>query len=194
MKSKLTNKKICYLEELSIEEKNRCNEICNLSFPKKTIIDYMVSSEKQNIIISLLYVEDLIVGLCFAKIKRKNVIKPLSNTFLQLNTICIDPKYRGKGLCFDLVQNLLKAKLNIEGKMYNLGRSFNMYLYVGTAAENPNIAAIKCYQKNGFSFVDMLYESRGDGELNIAMVRKKGNKSKSKKSKNKKSKKKKSKK
>ena len=35
-KNKLrTTKKICYLEELNIQEKNRCNQLCNLGFSKR---------------------------------------------------------------------------------------------------------------------------------------------------------------
>ena len=40
MKKRLkTTKKICYLEELNIQEKNRCNQLCNLGFPKETYND-----------------------------------------------------------------------------------------------------------------------------------------------------------
>ena len=168
-----TDKRICYLNELMEEEKRRCNRICNLGFSTMEI-DYISSIQQNNPIVALLYVGDLIVGVCFVDIERKDVIKPLSNLFLHLHTISIDPEYRGNGLCFHLVRNLLNAKINIDDKMYSLGRSLNMYLHVRTSKGDPNVAAIKCYQKNGFELVDMMYEARSDGEVNTAMVRKKG--------------------
>ena len=187
MKSKLrTDKRICYFSELNESEKQRCNEICNLGFSKGEERDYIMSIETKRPIVSLLYVGDLIVGICFADIQKKDVIKPLSNLFLHLHTISIDPEFRGNGLCYHLVRNLLNAKINIEDKIYHLGRSLNMYLHVRTSSSDPNISAIKCYNKNGFELVDMMYETRGDGEVNTAMIRKKGsNTSKKKKKKTK---------
>lgn len=185
MKSKLkTHKRVCYFNELNELEKRRCNEICNLGFSKGEERNYIMSIETKRPIVSLLYVGDLIVGVCFVDIQKKDVIKPLSNLFLYLHTISIDPEFRGNGLCYHLVRNLLNAKINIENKIYHLGRSLNMYLHVRTTSSDPNISAIKCYKKNGFELVDMMYETRGDGEVNTAMIRKKGlGKTKTKKSK-----------
>lgn len=175
MKYKLkTQKRICYFHELNESEKQKCNQICNLGFSKGEERNYIASIETKKPIVSLLYVGDLIVGVCFVDIQKKDVIKPLSNLFLYLHTICIDPEFRGNGLCYHLVRNLLNAKINIEGKVYHLGRSLNMYLHVRTSSSDPNISAIKCYKKNGFELVDMMYETRGDGEVNTAMVRGKG--------------------
>ena len=189
MKSKLiTQKRVCYFSELNEEEKRRCNEICNLGFSKGEERDYIMSIETKRPIVSLLYVGDLIVGVCFVDIQKKDVIKPLSNLFLHLHTISIDPEFRGNGLCYHLVRNLLNAKINIENKIYHLGRSLNMYLQVKINEMDPNISAIKCYQKNGFELVDMMYETRSDGQILTAMIRKKGlgkTKSKAKKTKKK---------
>ena len=151
MKSKLrTEKRICYFDELNDIEKQRCNEICNLGFSKGEERDYIMGIQNKRPIISLLYVGDLIVGVCFVDIQKKNVMKPLSQLFLFLHTVCIDPEFRGNGLCYHLVKNLLNAKINIDGKVYHLGRSLNMYLQVKTNEKDPNISAIKCYEKNGF--------------------------------------------
>ena len=175
MKSKLrTEKRICYFDELNDEEKQRCNEICNLGFSKGEERDYIMGIQNKRPIISLLYVGDLIVGVCFVDIKRKNVMKSLSQLFLFLHTISIVPEFRGKGLCYHLVRNLLNAKINIDGKVYHIGRSLNMYLQVKTNEIDPNISAIKCYEKNGFELVDMMYETRPDGEILTTMIRKKG--------------------
>ena len=177
MKPKLkTDKRICYLNELTEEEKKRCNHICNLGFSKDNRwvdTNYIESIQLKNPIVSLLYVGDLIVGVCFVNIERKDVIKPLSNLFLYLHTISIDPEYRGYGLCYHLVSNLLNARITIDGKMYKLGKSLNMYLHVETRKDNPNISAIKCYKKNGFKLVDMIYQERSDCVC-AAMIRKKG--------------------
>ena len=184
-KNKLrTTKKICYLEELNIQEKNRCNQLCNLGFPKETYNDFL--NTMNNPIISLLYHNNLIIGICFANIERKNVMKPLSTEYLYLHTICIDPQFRGNGLCYYLVKNLLTAKIKIDNKIKHLGKTMNMYLHVCTSADKPNIPAIKCYQKNGFNLIDMAHIDREDGPHTI-MVRKKGP-TKSKKTKSKKDK------
>ena len=175
MKSKLrTQKRVCYFDELNDIEKQRCNEICNLGFSKGEERDYIMSIQNKRPIISLLYVGDLIVGVCFVDIQKKNVMKPLSKLFLFLHTISIDPEFRGNGLCYHLIRNLLNAKINIDGKVYHLGRSLNMYLQVKTNETDPNTSAIKCYQKNGFELVDMIYETRDEGEKLTAMIRKKG--------------------
>lgn len=190
MKSKLrTQKRVCYFSELNEEEKRRCNEICNLGFGVFLYFyENCIGKGAENQIISLLYVGDLIVGICFAEIKKEKVMKPLSQLFLFVHTVSIDPEFRGNGLCYHLVRNLLNAKINIENKIYHLGRSLNMYLQVKTNEIGPNISAIKCYQKNGFELVDMMYETRSDGQILTAMIRKKGlgkTKSKAKKTKKK---------
>lgn len=171
-KSKIkTTKKICYLDELSSEEKNRCNQVCNLGFPKGYSHDFIISMN--NPIVSILYHSNLIIGVCFANIERKIVMKPLSSEYLYLHTICIDPKFRGNGLCYHLVKNLLTAKVSISSKVKHLGKSMNMYLHVCTNADKPNIPAIKCYQKNGFNLIDMVHVEREDGTHTV-MIRKKG--------------------
>ena len=188
MKSKLrTQKRVCYFSELTEEEKRRCNEVCESGFGGELYFyENCIEKGAENQIISLLYVDDLIIGICFAKIKKEKVIKPLSQLFLFVHTVSIDPDFRGKGLCYHLVRNLLNAKINIGGKIYHLGRSLNMYLQVKTNEENPGISAIKCYKKNGFELVDMIYEKRTDGQVLAPMIRKKGlNKSKKKKTKRK---------
>ena len=184
MKSKLrTQKRVCFFSELNDIEKQRCNEICNLGFsggPHTTdnrpfYQNYIMSIEKKQPIVSLLYVGDLIIGVCFVDIREKEVMKPLSKLFLYLHTISIDPEFRGKGLCYHLVRNLLNAKININKIIYHLGRSLNMYLQVKINETDPNISAIKCYKKNGFELVDMMYETRNDGQILATMIRKKGN-------------------
>jgi ribosomal protein S18 acetylase RimI-like enzyme len=188
MKSKLrTQKRVCYFSDLNEEEKHRCNEVCKFGFGGELYFyENCIEKGTKNQIISLLYVDDLIIGICFAQIKRKKVMKPLSQLFLFVHTVSIDPDFRGKGLCYHLVRNLLNAKINIEGKIYHLGRSLNMYLQVKTNETDPNISAIKCYQKNGFELVDMMHETRNDGQILTTMIRKKGStktKSKTKKAK-----------
>lgn len=188
MKSKLrTQKRVCYFSELNESEKKRCNEVCKFGFGGELYFyENCIEKGAENEIVSLLYVDGLIIGICFARIKRQKVMKPLSQLFLFVHTVSIDPDFRGKGLCYHLVRNLLNAKINIEGKIYHLGRSLNMYLQVKTNEMDPNISAIKCYQKNGFELVDMMYEKRNDGQILTAMVRKKGTtKSKKKKTKRK---------
>jgi len=165
-----TTKKICYLEDLTTEETNRCNQICNLGFSKGGHRDFMISMS--NPIVSILYHSNLIIGVCFANIERKSVMKPLSSEYLYLHTICIDPQFRGNGLCYNLVQNLLTAKLSIGSKVKHLGKSMNMYLHVCTNSDKPNIPAIKCYQRNGFNLIDMMNSEREDG-TNTIMIRKK---------------------
>lgn len=187
MKSKVkTQKKICYLSELTPEEIKRSNYICNLGYNKDSEIDFILSLISINPIVSLLYFQNNIIGICFADVNRKKVMKPLSKLFLYIHTLTVHPEFRGNGLCFDLVKNLINAKITIDGKLYHIGKSLNMLLHVRSNEENPNIAAIKCYKKHGFKLLDMIYETRTDGEINSAMIRlKNSKKSKKKKSKRK---------
>jgi len=181
-KSKIrTTKKICYLEDLTYEERDRCNQLCNLGFPKSYNHDH-IKSMSNNTIISILYHNNLIIGICFVNIERKDVMYPLSSEYLYLHTICIDPQFRGNGLCYHLVNNLVTAKLRIGSKLKHLGKSMNMYLHVNTRADKPNIPAIKCYQKNGFNLIDMVHVDREDGPHTV-MIRKKGPTKKTKKNK-----------
>ena len=170
-----TTHKVCYLEELSKEEKDRSNQVCNLGFPKGYDHDFIISMS--NPIVSILYHSNLIIGICFANIERKTVMKPLSSEYLYLHTICIDPQFRGNGLCYHLVKNLLTARISVGSKVgskvKHLGKSMNMYLHVCTSADKPNIPAIKCYQKNGFNLIDMIHVDREDGPHTV-MIRKKG--------------------
>ena len=179
MSSNKTEKKICYVTDLTEEERFQINNLCNSSFrdnkklPSKIISrNYLDSLSPYNLIISLLYFGGSIIGVCFAKIEQKRVIKPLSPEYLYLHSITIDENHRGMGYCYHLVRNLIKGKIKIDGTMRQLGK-LPMYLNVCVNIDNPNEAAIKCYKKNGFKFVDMIYIMKDDGP-NGTMVRPKG--------------------
>ena len=182
-KSKLrTQNKVCYLNDLTNQEKVRCNQICNLGFPKGSNHDFILTMN--NPIVSILMVQQThIIGVCFVNIETKNVMKPLSKEYLYLHTICIDPEFRGNGLCYHLVRNLLTSKIRIGSSIKHLGKDMNMYLHVCTNNDKPNIPAIKCYQKNGFKLVDMVHVEREEG-TNTVMTRQKGLNKKSKRKKN----------
>jgi len=174
-------KKICYVRDLTEEERHQVNKVCNSGFPKGSnlyskhklsMYDFLSSMSNSNPLLSLLYIDGIIIGVCFADIEHKRVIKPLSNEYLYLHTTAIDPNYRGKGYCYHLVRNLITAKIKIGSTVKQLGK-LPMYLHVCANIENPNMAAIKCFKKNGFKLVDMIYVDRGDGP-NVAMMRPKG--------------------
>ena len=109
MKSKIeTQKKVCFLNEFNEHEEMDVNEICNLGFSKGQIKDYIEIFQRKNPIISLLYLGQKIIGCCFADVNQRNVMKPLSNVFLSIHTVSIDPLFRGHGLCYHLI-NFLQA-------------------------------------------------------------------------------------
>ena len=175
-------KRICYANDLTEKEYHEVNRVCNSGFPKENQVDFISSMSNQNPLLSLLYIGGIIIGVCFADIKHKRVIKPLSHEYLYLHTIAIDPDHRGKGYCYQLVRNLITGKIKIGSTVKQLGK-LPMYLHVCANIENPNTAGIKCYKKNGFKLVDMIYTEREDGP-NVVMVRPKGiGKDKTKKSK-----------
>ena len=165
-------KRICYANDLTEKEYMEVNKVCNSGFPKEKPIDFISSLENPNPLLSLLYIDGIIIGVCFADIKHKRVIKPLSHEYLYLHTIAIDSNHRGKGYCYHLVRNLIMGKIKIGSSVKQLGK-LPMYLYICANIENPNTAGIKCYKKNGFKFVDMIYIDRDDGP-NVVMVRPKG--------------------
>ena len=137
--------RICRLNELSYEEKQQVNQIINLGFNHPIEQDNL--SFMSDNLICLISVEHKIVGISMIEEKTKNVMKPLSSEYLYLHTICIDPQFRGNGLCYYLVKNLVTAKIKIGNRLKHLGKNMNMYLHVCTSADKPNIPAIKCYQK-----------------------------------------------
>ncbi len=178
MNSMGPRKRICYVNDLTEEEKIQVNKVCNSGFPKGGILysevkhDFISSMSNSNPLLSLLYIDGIIIGVCFADIEHKRVIKPLSHEYLYLHTIAIDSEHRGKGYCYQLVRNLITGKIRIGSIVKQLGK-LPMYLHVCANIENPNESAIKCYKKNGFKFVDMIYINKDDGP-NVVMVRDKG--------------------
>lgn len=193
-------KRVCYARDLTDEEKNQVNRVCNSGFPKGSnlysdlkhklgMYNFIGSMSNPNPLLSLLYIDRIIIGVCFADIEHKRVIKPLSSEYLYVHTIAIDANHRGKGYCYHLVRNLITGKVRIGSTVKQLGK-MPMYLHVCVNIENPNESAIKCYKKNGFKFVDMIYVERENGP-NVVMMRPKGiGKDKTKKSKKTKNKKK----
>ena len=113
-----------------------------------------------------------IVAFNFINFKKLNTIIP--NNHLFIYNLAVDPNERNKGLCQKLIKNLNKK----------YGNKYTMYLNVNTDKRKPNLAAIRCYKKGGFQFVDLPAENINGYYHNI-MIRYK-NKNKNKKTKNKK--------
>ena len=157
------NQKICYVHELTDFEKQKANEIMNLGFNTDLLQDRLSYPHDTNLLISLVIVNDVIVGVALGKEKTENVMEPLSKQFIHIHSLAVHPDHRGKGYCFYIVDAFVKK----------YGQERSMYLNVNTSELNPNVKGIKCYQKNGFRLVDCLYEYL-DGEPHSFMVRVKG--------------------
>ena len=155
------NQRVCKVFELTEIEKGKVNEIINLGFATDLSNDRL--SFNNELLVSLVSVDGLLVGAALAEEMYENTMEPLSNQFLHIHSLVVHPDHRGKGYCFYIVDAFVQK--------YSKERS--MYLNVNTSKENHNSKAIHCYQKNGFRLVDCLYKHQ-DGEPYSYMVRIKG--------------------
>ena len=89
------NQKICYVHELTDFEKQKANEIMNLSFNTDLLQDRLSYPHDTNLLISLVIVNDVIVGVALGKEKTENVgyVYVLSNKSLPPNTYKIGSTY-----------------------------------------------------------------------------------------------------
>ena len=69
------NQKICYVHELTDFEKQKANEIMNLGFNTDLLQDRLSYPHDTNLLISLVIVNDIIVGVALGKEKTENVMK-----------------------------------------------------------------------------------------------------------------------
>ena len=151
-------KMIIYTKQNIDEDTKRIvNEIGNSSFNSNNR-DYVIQCNDKTCICTLLKDSEPI-GSAYVDFKYQNVISPLSKHYLHIHTLGIHPDHRGKGYCSKLMKLIIKK----FGK-------YPMYLTVCTNEDNPNTAAIKCYQRNGFKLIDMCHIQHTDG-VNTYMVR-----------------------
>ena len=156
------NNKLCYLNDLNFNEKQRVNDLCTAGFKRDPSYDMIGSMN--NPIVSLVLLNNLIVGVAFANEESYEVMHPLSKKVLYLHTITVDENHRGKGYSGILVDQIMNKYKPTHG----------MYLHVRTTDTNPNHKAIQCYQNRGFELIDCIHAKRDDGP-NTVMVLKKSN-------------------
>jgi len=155
------NQRVCKVFELTEFEKEKVNEIMNLSFVTDLSQDRLSFSSE--LLVSLVSVDGVIVGTALAAEMHENTMEPLSNHFLNIHSLGVHPDHRGKGYCSYIVDAFVQK----------YGKERSMYLNVNTSKDNYNSKAIHCYQKNGFRLVDCLYEHQ-NGDPHSYMVRIKG--------------------
>ena len=148
------------LESLSDADKGVISKICNVAFNQDMGRDYVKMVQKPGTIESMIRYNGVIGGVAFLDHQGSNVDPQYSAPkFSHVHSIAISPELQGKGLCKDLVKPLVKT----YGKT-------PMYLNVRTTRGNPNVSAIKCYERNGFEIVPTVNVERADGP-NSLMVR-----------------------
>lgn len=73
-----------------------------------------------------------------------------------VHSIAIHRDYQGRGLCKGFVKYLLRCIKDAHGKV-------PIHLNVRVTKDNVNIGAIRCYENNGFRFVNVPPISKEDG-------------------------------
>ena len=150
-----------YINELNIiREKyphfiENMNHICQEGFNRT---HDMIQSMK-NPIVCYILVNHQVVGVSFGDIKYANIMKPMKNKIMYIHTISVDKDFQGNGFSTLMVKKLVKT----------YSKDHAMYMHVRVDDSNPNLAAIKSYEKCGFVLINADYVDRDDGP-NCVMV------------------------
>ena len=101
-----------------------------------------------------------VIAVAFGDTSESNMSKPLKQKLLYIHTISVDGDYRGRGLSSKLVKRLVRE----------FKSQYALYLHVRTSAGNPNMAALKSYEKCGFVVINPIFVERDDGPNNVMVL------------------------
>ena len=131
------------------------NRICQEGFNRS----HDMITPMGNPIVCYVLVDNQVVGVSFGDIKHSNIMEPLKNKIIYIHTISVDADFQGNGFSTAMVKKLVRK----------YSKDHAMYMHVCVDDSNPNIAAIKSYEKCGFSLINPIYVERDDGP-NCVMV------------------------
>lgn len=117
-------------------------------------------STMNNPIVCYMIQDNKVVAVGFGDLSESNMVKPLKSKILYIHTISVDNEYRGKGLSSKIVKFMVR-KYKSECAIY---------LHVRTTNNNPNMAALKSYEKCGFVVINPVFVERDDGPNNVMVL------------------------
>lgn len=148
-----------YIQNLNEIEQNyreQINRIIQYGFNRT---DDMLSN-MNNPIVCYIIQDNKVVAVGFGDLSNSNMVKPLKSKILYIHTISVDKEYRKKRLSSKLVKFMCR-KYKSE---------YAIYLHVRTTNGNPNIKALKSYERCGFVVINPVFVERDDGPNNVMVL------------------------
>ena len=145
---------------LSQQKKDEINQLVHSGFNEEPYSGSNYFTEEDNVYIIYLYDTSInkIIGCSFVSLHHVDNYNKLPNEYIKIYNFTIDTDYRGQKLSYKLMKQLLQSKIN--GKPI---KNYYLTLNVFTSKHNPNLAAIRCYQKYKFQFIPTVIEMRSEG-------------------------------
>lgn len=144
------------LNDLNDKQKSEILNIIQVGFDRS----HDMLSSMNNPIVYYINDNNIIIAVAFGDMEEIDVVRPLKSNVLYIHTISVDENYRGKGLSSKLVKKMVR----------DYKSKYAIYLHVRTTSSNPNIAALKSYEKCGFAVVNAVYVNREDGPNNVMIL------------------------
>lgn len=145
---------------LSQQIKDEINQLVHRGFNEDPYSGSNYFTEEDNVYIIYLYDKTVnkIIGCAFLSLHHVDNYNKLPNEYIKIYNFTIDSDYRGQKLSYKLMKQLLQSKINNKPI-----KNYYIRLNVFTSKHNPNLAAIKCYQKYKFQFIPTVIEMRSEG-------------------------------
>ena len=152
--------KIQLTSNLTQQIKDEINKLVYRGFNEGPYSDNTYFTDEDNVYVIYLYdtIINKIIGCSFVSLHHVDNYNKLPNEYIKIYNFTIDPDYRGQKLSHRLMKQLLQSK--IKGKPI---KKYYIRLNVFTSKNNPNLAAIRCYQKYKFQFIPTVVEMRSEG-------------------------------
>jgi ribosomal protein S18 acetylase RimI-like enzyme len=147
---------IQYLNDIDQTYQDEIHRIIQYGFDRE---QDMLSS-MNNPIVCYMIQDNKVVAVGFGDLSEADMIKPLKSKILYIHTISVDNEYRGKGLSSKIVK-FMTRKYKSE---------YAVYLHVRTTNNNPNVAALKSYERCGFVVINPIFVERDDGPNNVMVL------------------------
>ena len=148
-----------YINRLNDIDQNYQNDILNIIQVGFDRNDDMLANMDNPIVVYMIE-ENQVIAVGFGDTSESKMMKQLKQKIMYIHTISVDNNYRGLGLSTKLIK-----KLVLEFKS-----GYALYLHVRTSEDDPNIPAIKSYERCGFVVINPVFTEREDGPNNVMVL------------------------
>ena len=141
------------------EQTDEINFLIHLGFHENEPYKYQSYFQpEENVYIITLIDNHKTIAIAFIKKHTVDTYDELPSEYFKIYNLSIHPNYRGYGLCGLLMKRILQTKID-ELPLQKHYLTLNVF----TSKHNPNVSAIKCYQKHKFKFIPTVIEMRSEG-------------------------------